>query len=72
MKKFWSFCSRFNGLLFCGLESPGQENFFMEVGVPVATRTTPSPMLDEAAQAEFEAKAAALAPKYRTELLQHA
>ena len=44
----------------------------MEVGVPVATRTTPPPMLDEAARAEFKAKAAALASKYRTELLQYA
>jgi quercetin dioxygenase-like cupin family protein len=58
--------------LLCICSPPGQEDFFMEVGVPVTTRTTPPPMLDEAAQAEFRAKAAALAPKYRTELLQHA
>jgi quercetin dioxygenase-like cupin family protein len=47
----------------------GQEEFFREVGVPVATRTTPPPTLDEAAQAAFVAKVKALAPKYRTELL---
>jgi mannose-6-phosphate isomerase-like protein (cupin superfamily) len=51
---------------------PGEEEFFQEVGGRVATRTTPPPKLDETAQAEFKAKAAALAPKYRTELLQHA
>jgi hypothetical protein len=47
----------------------GQENFFLAVGVPVATRTAPSPKLDEAAQAAFIAKSQALAPQYRTELL---
>lgn len=46
--------------------------FFLEVGVFVASRTTPPPKLDETAQAEFRAKSEALAPKYRTELLQHA
>jgi quercetin dioxygenase-like cupin family protein len=58
--------------VLCICSPSGQEEFFMEVGVPVATRTTPPPKLDEAAQAEFKAKAVALAPKYRTELLQHA
>ncbi len=55
--------------LLCICSPAGQEAFFGEVGVPVATRTTPPPRLDEAAQAAFMAKAAALAPKYRTELL---
>jgi quercetin dioxygenase-like cupin family protein len=54
--------------LLCVCSPSGQEEFFMEVGVPVATRTTP-PELDEAAQAAFVAKAQELAPKYRTELL---
>ena len=58
--------------LLCLCSPAGQEEFFVQVGVPVATRTTPPPKLDEAAQAEFKAKAAALAPKYRTEFLQHA
>ncbi len=48
------------------------EDFFAEVGVKVATRTTPPPPLDEKAQAEFRAKAEALAPKYKTELLKQA
>ncbi len=58
--------------LLCTCSPAGQENFFLEVGVPVATRTTPPPKLDAAAQAAFKAKSAALAPKYRTELLPHA
>ena len=44
----------------------------MEVGVPVATRTTPPPKLNEKEQAEFVKKAKMLAPKYHTELLPHA
>jgi quercetin dioxygenase-like cupin family protein len=58
--------------LLCICSPSGQEEFFAEVGVPVATRTTAPPKLDQAAQAEFKAKAEALAPKYRTELLPHA
>lgn len=55
--------------MLCTCSPAGQEEFFAEVGVPVATRTTPPPKLDEAAQKAFIAKAVALAPKYRTELL---
>jgi uncharacterized cupin superfamily protein len=55
--------------LLCICSPAGQEKFFMEVGVPVATRTTPPPKLNEKEQAAFVAKAKALAPKYRTELL---
>ena len=50
----------------------GQERLFMEVGVPVATRTTAPPKLDKEEQAAFMAKAMALAPLYRTELLREA
>ncbi len=55
--------------LLCICAPAGQEEFFLGVGVPVATRTTPPPPLDAAAQAAFKAKAAALTPHYRTELL---
>ncbi len=55
--------------MLCICSPSGQEDFFREVGVPVATRTTPPPRLDPAALAKFIAKAEALAPKYRTELL---
>lgn len=55
--------------LLCICSPAGQENFFTEVGVKVATRTTPPPPLDPAGQAAFMKKAQELAPKYRTELL---
>jgi quercetin dioxygenase-like cupin family protein len=58
--------------LLCICSPAGQENFFAEIGIPVATRTTPPPKLDPAAQAEFKTKAEALAPKYKTEMLKHA
>ena len=58
--------------LLCICSPAGQEEFFAQVGVAVATRTTAPPKLDETAQAEFKAKAEALAPDYQTELLQHA
>jgi quercetin dioxygenase-like cupin family protein len=58
--------------LLCICSPAGQERFFMDVGVPVKTRTTAPPKLDEAGQEEFLAKAKALAPKYRTELLERA
>jgi hypothetical protein len=55
------------------LPSPsGQKDFFLAVGVPVKTRTSPPPKPDAAAQAELKKKVEALAPKYRTELLPHA
>jgi quercetin dioxygenase-like cupin family protein len=58
--------------MLCICSPAGMEEFFMEVGAPVASRTTPPPKLDEAAQAQLKARIAALAPKYRTELLEHA
>lgn len=58
--------------LLCICAPAGQEEFFAQVGVPVATPTSPPPKLDEAEQAAFLAKARALAPKYRTEFLPHA
>ena len=58
--------------MLCICSPAGQEKFFMEVGVPVAGRTTPPPKLNEKEQAAFIEKAKALAPKYRTELLREA
>ena len=55
--------------LLCLCSPAGSEEFFKEVGVPVATRTTSPPPLDHEAQAAFVAKVSALAPKYRIELL---
>jgi uncharacterized cupin superfamily protein len=58
--------------LLCICSPSGNEKFFMEVGVPVATRTTPPPKLNVPEQAVFIEKVKALAPKYRTELLKEA
>jgi quercetin dioxygenase-like cupin family protein len=55
--------------VLCICSPAGQEEFFIEVGIPVATRTTAPPKLDEAADAAFLTKVRALAPKYRTELM---
>jgi quercetin dioxygenase-like cupin family protein len=55
--------------LLCLCAPSGQEEFFAEVGQPVASRTEPPPALDEEAQAAFITKSKALAPEYRTELL---
>jgi len=58
--------------LLCICSPAGQENFFLEVGIPVETRTTPPPKLDKAAQERFMAKAMELAPRFRTEMLKDA
>jgi uncharacterized RmlC-like cupin family protein len=58
--------------MICICSPAGQEKFFMEVGVPVATRTTAPPKLGEKEQVAFILKVKALAPKYRTELLREA
>ena len=55
--------------LLCLCSPAGQEEFFRAVGVPLASRTEPPPTLDDAARLAFIAKAVALAPQYRTELL---
>ncbi|NYF80628.1 cupin domain-containing protein [Granulicella arctica] len=58
--------------LLCICSPAGQDEFFKEVGTPVATRTTSPPKLNEEEQAAFIKKVMALAPKYRTELLKEA
>ena len=58
--------------MICICSPAGNDKFFLEVGVPVATRTTPPPRLDEKQMAEFLEKAKAIAPMYRTELLNEA
>ena len=55
--------------LLCLCAPAGQEEFFTLVGQSVATRTEVPPPLDDDAQAAFIAKAIALAPDYKTELL---
>ena len=58
--------------MICICSPAGNDKFFLEVGVPVATRTTPPPELDEKQMATFLEKAKAIAPKYHTELLERA
>lgn len=58
--------------LHCLCAPAGQERFFIEVGVAVATRTAAPPPLTAAEQEAFKAKVFELAPQYRTELLQQA
>jgi quercetin dioxygenase-like cupin family protein len=58
--------------LLCICSPAGQEEFFQQVGIPVASRTALPPPLDDDQQRDFIAKAEALAPKYRTELLKEA
>ena len=55
--------------LLCMCTPAGQEQFFLEVGQLVATRTTPPPPLTPEAEPVFIAKVQELAPRYRTELL---
>ena len=55
--------------LLCMCAPAGQENMFLEIGVPLATRTSAPPPPDPAARAAAVAKALALAPKYRSEFL---
>ncbi len=53
--------------LLCLCVPAGQEEFFAQVGVPVATRTAPPPKLGNAEQAASMKKAEELAAQYRTE-----
>ncbi len=55
--------------LLCMCAPAGQEEFFTLVGQPVAARTQAPPPLGAGAQAAFIARAKALAPEYKTELL---
>ena len=55
--------------LLCMCSPPGQDEFFLEIGVPVATRTEAAPPLDDAARGAFAARAGSLALKYRSEFL---
>jgi quercetin dioxygenase-like cupin family protein len=55
--------------MLCMCTPAGQEEFFMQVGDPLESRTSLPPMLDKAGMEERMKKAKALAPKYRTELL---
>ena len=55
--------------MLCMCTPAGQEELFMKIGTPVASRTAPAPKPSEEEQAAFMKKAEELAPHYRTELL---
>ena len=55
--------------MLCMCTPAGQEEFFMAVGLPVASRTAPPPQVSKEDQAAKGQLAEALAPKYRTEML---
>jgi quercetin dioxygenase-like cupin family protein len=55
--------------LLCICAPAGNEKFFLELGVKVATRTTPPPQPTPEEQAAFFKKAQEITPRYRTELL---
>jgi quercetin dioxygenase-like cupin family protein len=55
--------------MLCMCTPAGQEEFFVAIGDPLASRMSPPPKPDKAGMEERMKKAKALAPKYRTELL---
>lgn len=58
-----------NARMLCLCSPSGQEEFFLAIGTPLASRTTKAPKPSASEQAEFIKKATALAPSFRTELL---
>jgi mannose-6-phosphate isomerase-like protein (cupin superfamily) len=56
----------------CICSPAGTDEFFLEVGVPVATRTTPPPSLDGEQASEFLKQIRGITPKYHTQLLERA
>jgi quercetin dioxygenase-like cupin family protein len=55
--------------VLCTCAPAGQDAFFLAVGIPVPSRDSKPPDLDDATKAAMAAKARALAPHYATELL---
>ena len=55
--------------LLCMCAPAGQEEFFLQVGDRLESRSSPPPRLDKDQQDERMRRAMALAPKYHTELL---
>ncbi len=55
--------------MLCLCSPAGLEEFFLETGTPVASRTAPAPPMTAAEQEVWIAKAISLAPRYRMEFL---
>lgn len=58
-----------NARLLCLCAPAGQDEFFQQLGDPVATRTTTPPPLSPDREKALRAKTEALTPKYKTEML---
>ena len=58
--------------MLCMCTPAGQDEFFMSIGLPLEGRDAPPPTLSKEEQATMARRAAELAPKYRTELLDKA
>jgi quercetin dioxygenase-like cupin family protein len=58
-----------NVRMLCMCSPSGQEEFFLDIGLPVQSRTAAAPTLNEAQKASFIQKAGHLAAQYQTELL---
>jgi quercetin dioxygenase-like cupin family protein len=63
--------SKKSARLLCICAPAGQEEFFLEIGVPVATRTAKAAKPGKAAAAKMKAKVAVILPKYRTQMVGH-
>jgi hypothetical protein len=55
--------------MLCVCSPAGLEEFFMEVGDPVASRTAPPPDLSKEEKADRARKAQTIAAQYRTEMV---
>lgn len=55
--------------MLCMCTPAGQEEFFAEIGTPLASRTSTAPKLTAEEQQAFIKRVLEIAPKYRTELL---
>jgi mannose-6-phosphate isomerase-like protein (cupin superfamily) len=55
--------------LFCVVSKAGLEEQFVEIGAPVATRTTPPPRVDPAKMDELMKQLPAIAERYHTRIL---
>jgi quercetin dioxygenase-like cupin family protein len=55
--------------MLCMCTPAGQDEFFMAVGIPVESRTSPPPKPSKEEQAEKGKLVQALLPKYRTEMV---
>ena len=67
---FFTNTSGIQARMLCMCTPAGAEEFFLAIGDRVESRTTPAPELSPEKKIEFMKKAEALAPKFRTELLE--